>query len=66
MDKRYVVLLVYRGVGICALKEAVPSRGDKLGYIIDHPHFAGQHFGRVQDALDAVIAFKGKPKPKKK
>jgi len=54
MDKRYVILLVYRGFSICTLKKAVPSSGDMPGYVIDHPQFKGLHYNHVQSAINAI------------
>jgi len=59
MDKRYVVLINLRGINICTLKAAVPSEGDRLGYVIDHPHFKERHYSHVHCAIDAINAFKG-------
>lgn len=54
LSKRYVILLSYKGYNIGTLREANPSEGDNLGYMIDHEAFAGQYFNNPEDAFEAI------------
>ena len=54
-EDKYVTVYVHKGILIQTLKEADPFKGDKLGYIINHPDYDKDHFyNRVQDAIEAI------------
>lgn len=54
LSERYIILLSYKGYDIGTLREANPSEGDNLGYMIDHEAFAGQYFNNPEDAFEAI------------
>jgi len=51
---QYMSVYKYRGVDICTLKEATPSSGDRLGYVIDHNSFRKRHYDTVQSAIEDI------------
>lgn len=54
LNERYEKVLNHKGFDICTLKEAIPSNGDSLGYVVDHAFFAGYDFNHPEDAMKAI------------
>lgn len=54
LSERYVSVYNHNGFDICALKVAVPSEGDAMGYVIDSELFSGQVFNDPVDAINAI------------
>lgn len=53
-DDSYVTVFRHEGYNICALKNACPAKGDRLGYVIDDELFYGQEFSLIEDAIQAI------------
>jgi len=56
VNERYVSVYKHRGIDICTLKEAVPSNGDFLGYVIDHSCFMGRKYDHPENAMEDIDA----------
>lgn len=56
LDNRYVKVFNYKDFDICTLKNASPSEGDSIGYVIDDNRFANKEFNLINDAVDAIDA----------
>lgn len=54
LDNRYVKVFNYKGLDICTLKSACPTKEEELGYRIDDKQFVGQEFKLVDDAIKAI------------
>ncbi|MGG1263744.1 hypothetical protein [Brevibacillus laterosporus] len=54
IDDRYVSVYNHSGIDICTLREANPSAGDGLGYVIDHTYFWQRSYDNVQSAIDDI------------
>lgn len=58
LNERYVKVTGYKGFDICTLKEAIPSNGDKLSYVIDHENFNDQEYNHPEEAIRAIDNYK--------
>jgi hypothetical protein len=58
INDRYVSVYRHRGIDICTLKEANPTNGDSLGYVIDHNYykFIDKDYCTVQSAINDIDA----------
>lgn len=54
LSNKYAKVYNHNGYDICALKEAVPSEGDELGYRIDDKRFEGNVFSHPDGAIEAI------------
>lgn len=54
LSNRYVKVYTYKGVDICALKKAIPSEGDELGYRIDNAYLMDKVFDHPDEAIRAI------------
>ncbi|QNR70504.1 hypothetical protein IAQ67_28595 (plasmid) [Paenibacillus peoriae] len=57
MDERYDVVYEHKGLSICTLRVATPSKGDSLNYFIDYIDFQGEEFIDVVAAVDEIDKF---------
>ena len=58
LSDRYVKVYTHKGVDICALKIAIPSEGDELGYRIDNPQLMDKVFDNPDEAIKAIDKLK--------
>lgn len=54
LSEKYARVLTHKGFGICVLKEANPSNGNSLGYVIDDEIFEGEDYNLLEDAMMAI------------
>lgn len=54
LSEKYARVLTHKGFDICVLKEANPSNGDSLGYVINDETFKGEDYNHPEDAMNAI------------
>lgn len=54
LNDSYTKVLVHKEFDICTLREVISSKGDKLGYVINHEHFHGKEYNHPDDAIKAI------------
>lgn len=54
LNNRYAKVFGHKGFDICTLKNACPTKGDRLGYVIDDERFADQEFELLDYAIRAI------------
>ena len=54
LSDKYVCVMEYKGYAICVLKEANPTDGDTMGYVIDDKLYEDMVFEHPEDAMKKI------------